>query len=85
MAKSTLSPVSWEAEEYIGKNHNAWWYVGLALVTIGLSILAIFLGWWTFLILIILSAITILISVFRPPRKINYQLSKDGIQGFLCA
>ena len=74
-----LQEISWQAEEYIVPGRNAWWYVGLALVTIGFSILAIFLGWWTFLILIILSAITILISVFRPPRKINYTLDNKGL------
>ena len=74
-----LQEISWQAEEYIVRERNTWWYVGLALVTIGLSALAIFLGWWTFLALIILSAITILISVFRPPRKINYTLDSKGL------
>ncbi len=74
-----LKPVSWEAEEYITKDHNTIWYLGLAIITIALGALAIFLQGWTFLILIILSAITILIYSMRPPRKIHYQLDNTGL------
>ena len=72
--------VSWQAEEYIVRDHNTWWYIGLFVIGGGLSVLAVFLKWWTFLILIILSIITILISAFRPPRKINYSLDKEGLK-----
>ena len=78
MAK-TLDSVSWDAEEYIVKNHNSWWYVGLAVITIGLSALAILFQGWTFLILVILSAITILVYIFRPPRQIHYTLNDKGL------
>ncbi|MBR3137753.1 hypothetical protein IKG41_00135 [Candidatus Saccharibacteria bacterium] len=71
--------ISWQAEEYIVRNRNAWWYVGLFAVGIALSVLAVFLNWWTFLALIILSVIAILTSNFRPPRKISYSLNKDGL------
>ena len=74
-----LAPVSWDAEEYISREHNAWWYVGLFVVTAGLSAIAIWLQGWTFLILIILSAITILVSNLRPPRKIHYTLNDEGL------
>lgn len=74
-----LQPVSWDAEEYIIRSHNAWWYVALVLVTLGLSALAIWLQGWTFLILIILSAITILVSNLRPPRKLHYKLDDEGL------
>lgn len=78
MTKSTKE-ITWQAEEYIVRDRNAWWYVGLAVTTIGLSVLAVFLNWWTFLILIILSAITLLITIFRPPRKIDYKLDNEGL------
>lgn len=71
--------ITWEAEEYVVREHNAVWYVCLALVSIGLCGLAVWLGWWTFLILIILSVIAILISSFRPPRKIAYALTDEGL------
>lgn len=79
MAK-TLKPVSWEAEEYIIRDHNAWWYVGLFLVAIGLSALAVWFKGWTFLALIILSVITILVYISRPPRKIHYELDNSGLK-----
>ena len=71
--------ISWQAEEYIVPGRNTWWYVGLFAVTAALCVLAFFLKWWTFLILVILSAITILVTTFRPPRKINYTLSNKGL------
>ena len=71
--------ITWEAEEYLVREHNVAWYVGLFIVTAGLCALAIWFRWWTFLILIILSAIAILISAFRPPRKIKYVLTQDGL------
>lgn len=74
-----LADISWQAEEYIVKDHNVWWYFGLFLIGGGLIALAIFLGWWTFLILVILSIIAILISIFRPPRKITYKLDRTGL------
>ena len=79
MAK-TLKPVSWEAEEYIIRDHNFWWYIGLFLVAAGLSALAVLFQGWTFLALIILSVITLLVYSSRPPRKIHYELSNSGLK-----
>ena len=78
MAKTPQS-VTWQAEEYIVRDHGVWWYIGLLATCAGLSVLAFFLKWWTFLILIILSFISIFIFTIRPPRKINYQLDKTGL------
>ena len=78
MANKTKD-VTWQAEEYIIRERNTWWYFGLFLVGGALCALAIFLEWWTFLALIILSIITILVSTFRPPRKITYTLNSDGL------
>ena len=74
-----IQDVSWQAEEYIVRDRNTWWYIGLFLIGAALGVLAVFLGWWTFLVLVILSIVTILVSTFRPPRKINYQLTSDGL------
>ena len=74
-----LSPVTWQAEEYISKDHHASWYIGLTIITVALSALAIWLKGWTFLALIIVSVITILVFALRPPRTIDYRLDKDGI------
>ena len=74
-----LKPVTWQAEEYIVRNHNFWWYVGLFIVAAGFSALAVVFQGWTFLVLIILSVITIMIYSLRPPRKINYLLNNKGL------
>ena len=78
MAKTAQS-VSWQAEEYIVREHSTLWYLGLFLVGAGLSVVAILLGWITFLILIILSCIAIFIFTLRPPRVIHYTLDQDGL------
>lgn len=77
MVKS--NSISWQAEEYITKSHNGWWYFGLFIITLGLSALAVWLQGWTFLALIIVSAITILVFALRPPRKIHYSLDSAGL------
>ena len=74
-----LKDISWEAEEYIVRDHNTLWYIGLFIVGGGLCALAVFLEAWTFLILVVLSVISILVSSFRPPRKIKYTLNKSGL------
>ena len=73
------SDISWQAEEYIVREHNAGWYIGLILVGVGLSAIAVWQTWWTFLALVILSVIAILTSNLRPPRTIQYTLNKDGL------
>lgn len=73
-------PISWQAEEYIARDHNAGWYIGLFIVGAGLIALSIFLKWWTFLVLVALSIVTILISNLRPPRKIQYTLDDKGLK-----
>lgn len=75
-----LQPVSWEAEEYIVKDHNVGWYIGLALVAIALGVIAVLFKGWTFLALIIFSVITILVYSLRPPRKIKYRIDEKGLK-----
>ena len=72
--------ISWEAEEYIIRNRNTWWYVGLIVVSLALCVLSFFLKWWTFLALIVLIDITLLTSSLRPPRKIKYTLTNDSLE-----
>ena len=74
-----LQPVSWEAEEYLVREHNTWWYLGLVIITIALAAIAVYFSGWTFLVLVILSAITIVIYSLRPPRKIHYKLDNKGL------
>ena len=78
MAK-TSHAIKWQAHEHIEQKHNFWWFLGLFLICIGFSVIAILLKWWTFLILIILSTISIFISALRPPRIVNYALDNTGL------
>ena len=78
MAKSNQN-VSWEAEEYIERSRNVWWYFGLFAIGIGLCILSIFLQWWSFIALVVVCVIAILVTSSRPPRKIRYSLDENGL------
>ena len=71
--------VNWEAQEYIARDKNAGWYLGLTVVGIGLSALAIWLQQWTFLALIIVSIVAVLVYSLRPPRMLHYSLSSKGL------
>ena len=74
-----MQSISWQAQEYIVREHTAWWHIGLFVIGAGLSGLSIYLHWWTFLALIIVSIITILVFNLRPPRTINYSLTEKGL------
>lgn len=78
MAKAAES-VSWEAEEYIKRTRNVWWYIGLFVIGAGLCALSVYFKQWTFLVLIIVCIIAILVTSIRPPRKIRYSLDSSGL------
>lgn len=71
--------VNWEAEEYVQRDKGAGWYVGLIIISVGLVALAVVLQWWTFMILVILSAVALVIYSVRPPRMVHYSLSNKGL------
>ena len=74
-----LPKISWQAEEYIVRKHDAVWYIGLIIIAGALCALSVWLKSWTFLALVIVSVIAILTSNLRPPRKINYKLDDKGL------
>lgn len=78
-AKKIPAAISWEAEEYIVRDKTGWWYVGLAVVGILLVALSVWLQWWTFLAVVVLSIVALVIYVMRPPRMLRYSLSDRGI------
>ncbi|MBQ8996576.1 hypothetical protein IJ095_00910 [Candidatus Saccharibacteria bacterium] len=82
MSSKTLKQkeiVNWEAEEYVQTEKNTGWYVGLGVVVLGLVALSIWLEWWTFTALVVLSAVAIVIYSVWPPRKLHYSLSDKGL------
>lgn len=78
MAKAS-DVISWEAEEYIVREKNSWWYVGLVAVGLLLSALSIWLQAWTFLVVVVLSVVALMIYAMRPPRVLRYTLSNKGL------
>ena len=71
--------ISWEAEEYVVRDKNTGWYVGLVVVGLLFAALAIWLQAWTFLAVIILSVVALLVYTLRPPRMLRYSLSERGL------
>lgn len=78
MAKQ--SEISWQAEEYVVRDHNTGWYFGLFFIGIALLAVAVLIKSWTFFALIILCVISILVFTLRPPRKISYVLDDEGLK-----
>ncbi|MBQ6130595.1 hypothetical protein IJI72_02835 [Candidatus Saccharibacteria bacterium] len=81
MEKKTTSrgSVNWEAEEYIQAEKNGGWYLGLVVVTAVLVLASVLLRWWTFTVLIVLSAVALVIYAKRPPRMLHYSLTSKGL------
>ena len=77
MANKTI--INWEAREYVEYKKNAGWYIGLAVVTLALCGLAIWLQQISFLILIIVAAAALLTYTLRKPRMLHYSLSDKGL------
>lgn len=77
MAKKEL--VNWEAREYIVREKNTGWWIGFAVVVVALCVVAILIGQWLFLAVIVLAAISLVLHVTRKPRTLHYSLSKDGL------
>ncbi len=71
--------ITWEAEEYVVRDKTNWWYVGLIAIGLVLSGLAVWLQWWSFLAVVILSVVALIIYAMRPPRILRYSLSNKGI------
>ncbi len=71
--------INWDAKEYIPREKNAGWYVGLVIVSLMLIALSILFGWWTFAIIVVLSAVVLVLYSVRPPRVLHYSLSSNGL------
>lgn len=72
--------VEWDGQEYVTHDKNTGWYVGLVVVGLALVAVSILLKWWSFTVLVVVSVIALFVYAMRPPRKIHYVLSKDGLR-----
>jgi len=79
-AQSADEPVRWQAQEYIQHDKGALWFVAFALVTLAMMAVAIFLvKSITFNILVPVMAAALFVYVNRPPRVLDYTLSRQGL------
>lgn len=77
---SVDQPVHWQATEYIERGKNTLWFVMFGVVVIVLMTIAIFLmNSITFAILVPVMAVALLVYIRRPPRVLNYTLSRQGL------
>jgi hypothetical protein len=73
-------PVRWQAHEYIHHEKGPGWFVGFTIVVIVLIAAAIFfIQSVTFAILIPVMAAALIVYSHRPPRVIDYTLSRQGL------
>ncbi|HEV7952028.1 MAG TPA: hypothetical protein VGO98_01495 [Candidatus Saccharimonadales bacterium] len=77
---STIAPVRWQAQEYIHHDKGILWFVVFAVSFVALMAIAIFLiKSITFIILVPVMAVALFVYVNRPPRMIDYTLSRKGL------
>ncbi len=74
-----IEPVQWQAAEYLQHGKQPIWYIGFAVVVIGLMAVAILMKSITFAILIPVMAAALLVYSHRPPRQLTYVVSEKGL------
>lgn len=79
MSKNKNILAEWQAEEYIARDKNAGWYVGLICVGLALVAVSVWFRWWSFTALIVVAVIALLVYSLRPPRKLHYALDNEGL------
>ena len=73
-------PVHWQATEYIHREKNMLWFVVFGVVAVALMAVAIFLmDSITFAVLVPVMAIALLVYIHRPPRLLDYTISRQGL------
>ena len=72
--------VQWQAHEYIHREKGIRWYIAFGVIVVVLMAIAIFLmNAWTFAILIPVMAAALIVYTRRPPRVLDYILSRQGL------
>lgn len=73
-------PVYWQAHEYIHHEKSSLWFVIFAIVVVVLTAVAIFvIKSITFAILVPVMAVALITYTYRPPRLLDYTLSRQGL------
>jgi hypothetical protein len=77
---NSQEPIRWEANEYIHQEKNGLWFVGFAVITLVMMLIAIALMHaWSFAVLIAVMAAAVVVYSQRPPRLLTYTLSGQGL------
>lgn len=71
--------VEWQAQEYVTQQRNMGWYLGLLLVGAVLTGAGVWLKYWSFAVLVVVSVLALVVYVKRPARMLQYKLTKDGL------
>lgn len=72
--------LQWEADEHRHIEHGSDWYWALGVVAIATALIAVLLGDVLFAVLIIVAAITMSLIARKPPHRVVFEISKDGIK-----
>lgn len=80
MQEDSSAYLRWEADEHRHVEHGSDWYWALGVIAVATSLTAVLLGDVLFAVLIVLAAITMGLIAQRPPRRIMFEISKDGIR-----
>lgn len=72
------APIRWTASEYIYREKNSLWFIGFAAVSVIFILIDfMFLKSYTFSLLVLVMAVSLVIFTRRPPRLISYALSGE--------
>jgi hypothetical protein len=78
--QNEIEPVHWQAHEYIHHEKGFGWFVGFSVIVLILIAVAVFIiQSITFAILIPVMAAALIVFSHRPPRLIDYTLSRQGL------
>lgn len=78
--QSAHEPVRWKAQEYIQHDKGMLWFIAFAAVFVILMAVAVFfIQSITFNILVPVMAVALFVYVNRPPRVMDYTLSRKGL------
>lgn len=73
-------PFSWDAVDGVQRSRGTSWYAGLAIITVALMAITIFLMKdWVFAILIPIMATAVFVMTKRPTTTVNYSISPKGV------
>lgn len=75
-----IAAISWQASEYVTREKNTLWFIVLAVVTLALVAVALFLVQdVTFAVLIVVMAVAVGLFARRPARDMSYALNYQGL------